>query len=61
MVPTQKRVSITLHRDVLKLVDRYGKEENRSRSNIIETILRDHFGMIPSIKRVHVKKEPYRY
>jgi len=40
-----EKISISLHRDVLERVDDMGETENRKRSNVIETILRDYFDL----------------
>jgi len=40
-----EKLSISLHKEVLAKVDEMGVLENRKRSNVIETILRDHFGL----------------
>ena len=39
----KEKVSISLSVDVLNRVDEAAKEENRKRSNYIDTVLRKHF------------------
>jgi metal-responsive CopG/Arc/MetJ family transcriptional regulator len=46
-----EKISISLHRDVLERVDDMGETENRKRSNVIETILRDYFDLGSRKKR----------
>ena len=41
----KEKVSISLSAEVLKRVDQAAKEENRKRSNYIDTVLRRHFKM----------------
>jgi len=40
-----EKISISLHRDILEMVNEMGETENRKRSNVIETILRDYFDL----------------
>ena len=40
-----EKISISMHKDVLRRVDEMGENENRKRSNVIETILREYFGL----------------
>jgi len=46
----KEKVSISLSADVLEKVDQAAKQENRKRSNYIDTILRKHFKMDESSK-----------
>ena len=41
----KERVSIALYPTTLKLVDDEATRQNRSRSNLIETIIQNHFGI----------------
>jgi metal-responsive CopG/Arc/MetJ family transcriptional regulator len=41
----KERVSISLYPLTLKLIDEEADKQNRSRSNLIETILRRHLGV----------------
>jgi len=41
----KEKVSISLSAEVLERVDQAAKEENRKRSNYIDTVLRRHFSM----------------
>lgn len=41
----KEKVSISLSAEVLMRVDQAAKEENRKRSNYIDTVLRRHFKM----------------
>ena len=56
MVRKSDRISIYISKEVLSKVEEMGEEENRSRSNVIETILRKYFN-------VHRKRKikPTRY
>jgi len=51
----KEKVSISLSVEVLERVDRAAKEENRKRSNFIDTILRKHFKMEEAIKKPYAK------
>lgn len=42
-----ERLSVSLHREVIRRVEETGRVENRNRSNVIETILRQHYRMTP--------------
>ena len=45
MVRNCEKISISLHKEVLAKVEEMSILENRKRSNVIETILRKHFGI----------------
>jgi len=45
MVRNCEKISISLHKDVLRRVEEISEIENRKRSNVIETILREHFDL----------------
>jgi len=51
----KEKVSISLSADVLKRVDQAAKEENRKRSNYIDTILKRHFKMENSSQKPYAK------
>ena len=45
MEERKERVSISLYPLTLKLIDEEATKQNRSRSNLIETILQKHLGI----------------
>jgi len=49
----KEKVSISLSAEVLERVDQAAKEENRKRSNYIDTVLRRHFRL------EEVSQKPY--
>jgi metal-responsive CopG/Arc/MetJ family transcriptional regulator len=49
----KEKVSISLSAEVLERVDQAAKEENRKRSNYIDTVLRKHF------KLEEARQKPY--
>jgi len=51
----KEKVSISLSVEVLERVDRAAKEENRKRSNYIDTILRKHFKMEEALNKPYAK------
>ncbi|MHA1878304.1 MAG: hypothetical protein ACTSUC_17825 [Promethearchaeota archaeon] len=48
-------MSISLSADVLERVDQAAKEENRKRSNYIDTVLRRHFKLEEISQRPYAK------
>ena len=55
MQTSEEKVSISLSVEVLERVDRAAKEENRKRSNYIDTILRKHFKMEEALNKPYAK------
>jgi len=51
----KEKVSISLSTEVLKKVDQAAKEENRKRSNYIDTILRRYFKMEDASPKPYAK------
>jgi len=51
----KETVSISLSAEVLERVDQAAKEENRKRSNYIDTVLRRHFKMEESQQKPFAK------
>jgi len=51
----KETVSISLSAEVLKRVDQAAKEENRKRSNYIDTVLRKHFKMEEACQKPYAK------
>ncbi|HDJ21933.1 MAG TPA: ribbon-helix-helix protein, CopG family [Candidatus Bathyarchaeota archaeon] len=49
-----ERISISISPEVLEVVELEASRQNRSRSNLIETILRQHLDAIPRPKRYRV-------
>jgi len=51
----KEKVSISLSADMLERVDKAAREENRKRSNYIDTILRKHFKMEEALNKPYAK------
>jgi len=51
----KEKVSISLSTEVLERVDQAAKEENRKRSNYIDTVLRRHFKMEETHQKPYAK------
>ena len=51
----KEKVSISLSVEVLKRVDQAAKEENRKRSNYIDTVLKRHFKMEEARQKPYAK------
>jgi len=51
----KETVSISLSADVLERVDQAAKEENRKRSNYIDTVLRRHFRLEEASQKPYAK------
>jgi len=45
MVRNCEKISISLHKDVLRRVEEISENENRKRSNVIEAVLREYFDL----------------
>ncbi|MBW1737654.1 MAG: hypothetical protein JRJ69_08885 [Deltaproteobacteria bacterium] len=51
----KETVSISLSAEVLERLDQAAKEENRKRSNYIDTVLRKHFKMEEALNKPYAK------
>jgi len=57
----KETISISLSTEVLKRVDQAAKEENRKRSNYIDTVLRSHFELNElNLTRTPIAKTKFR-
>ena len=53
MEKRKERVSISLYPLTLKLINEEAAKQNRSRSNLIETILKRHLGIDERTEKIH--------
>jgi len=51
----KEKVSISLSAEVLERLDQAAKEENRKRSNYIDTVLRRHFKIKEVVPKPYAK------
>ena len=56
MVRNCEKISISLHKDVLLKINEITEKENRKRSNVIETILREYFDIYNRKKKPFAKR-----
>lgn len=56
-----EKISISLHKEVIEKIEKTMILENRNRSNVVETILRKHYGLGNRVIEPYKKSRPKLY